>query len=99
MKNLCNIQRMDDYRSTYGWVVRVRRRWKGRQIYIICHLFSDNIYGGKRESLEKAKEYRDLSTSFFPPRCLENKKFSYLLTLPCFLGKSKEDVKKKLQIL
>lgn len=99
MKNMRNIQRMDDYRSTYGWVVRVRRRWRGRQIYIICHLFSDSTYGGKRESLKSAKKYRDLCTFFFPPRCLENKKFSYLLTLPCFIGKSKEDVEKKLQIL
>ena len=99
MSSLSNISRINGYRYTYGWVVRVRRRWNKKQIYVICRLFSDKKYGGKEKSLDIAKKFRDFSVSFFPLRCLEHKKLSDILTLPCFLEKSRKEVREKVNTL
>jgi hypothetical protein len=50
-----NIRRVDlDDKRDHGWVVTLQR--KGA---IIVKRFSDGIYGGKREALKAAVEYRD----------------------------------------
>lgn len=50
-----NISRIDQPgKNTFGWFVRIRR--DGRQI---SKFFSDSKYGGREESLEEAKKYRD----------------------------------------
>jgi hypothetical protein len=50
-----NIRRVDhDLKRDHGWVVTLQR--KGA---IITKRFSDGIYGGKREALKAAVEYRD----------------------------------------
>lgn len=47
-----NITRIET--TTRGYEVRIMRRGKG-----YCKLFSDRPYGGKRKSLQAAREYRD----------------------------------------
>ena len=50
-----NIQRVDnDSKGDHGWVVTLQR--KGA---ILVKRFSDGVYGGKREALKAAVEYRD----------------------------------------
>jgi hypothetical protein len=50
-----NIRRLDhDAKGDHGWIVTLQR--KGA---VIVKRFSDGIYGGKREALKAAVEYRD----------------------------------------
>jgi hypothetical protein len=50
-----NIRRVDhDSKGDHGWIVTLQRRGA-----VIVKRFSDGIYGGKREALKAAVEYRD----------------------------------------
>ena len=49
------ISRIDqESRNTFGWYVRVM--FNGKQV---SKFFSDKVYGGRKEALEAAVEYRD----------------------------------------
>jgi hypothetical protein len=55
MKPPRNITRLDhDANRDHGWVVTLQRKRE-----IVVKRFSDGIYGGKREALKAAVEYRD----------------------------------------
>jgi len=55
MKHFRNIRRIDDDLSrTHAWFVQVQRR-----NHIKRKMFSDAIFGGKKEALSAALEYRD----------------------------------------
>lgn len=55
MKHFRNIRRIDDdSRRTHAWLVQVQR-----QSHIKIKMFSDAIFGGKKEALSAALEYRD----------------------------------------
>lgn len=54
-QNMHNISRIDQHsKNTFGWFVRIRR--DGNKV---SRFFSDGKYGGKEESLEEARTYRD----------------------------------------
>lgn len=55
MKHYRNIRRIDDdSRRTHAWLLQVQRR-----NHVIIKMFSDSIFGGKRNALSAALEYRN----------------------------------------
>lgn len=55
MKPPRNITRLDHHaKRDHAWIVTLCRKWK-----IVVKRFSDGVYGGKKEALKAAVEYRD----------------------------------------